>query len=127
MEENNNIESQFRNLFAGGDIKKELEKRIRISPTSDPDKDSCCTFRVLLPKDTRVKDVIEFALNQDEWGTIEVRHGDVTDVLDYERHPIGTKRGRIKYDQITDEVKGMKVKEISSYGGWSRMDYKIKV
>ena len=109
------------------DLIATLQQMIRFTPIGEPDKDAMCRFKVLIPEGTKVKDIIDFALTQDEWGTIEVRHGDITDVLDYERKTIDAKKGTIKYDQITDEVKGMKVKTITSYGGWSRMDYKITV
>ena len=114
-------------LVPGLDIVKALKQMIRFSPTGELDKESRLHFKVLIPKDTTVRDIIDFALSQDEWGTISVKHNGVTSVLDYERKTIDGKKGTIKYDEITDEVKAMKVKNITSYGGWSRMDYKITV
>ena len=116
----------MKNSF-GIDLIATLKQMIRFTPTSEPDKNAMCKFKVLIPKETTVKDIIDFALTQDEWGTISVKYNGNTSVLDYERKTIDSKKGTIKYDEITDEVKAMKVKKITSYGGWSRMDYKITV
>ena len=95
------FEKQGDSLFGIGDILKAMEKMIRFTPTGGPYHDSTCDFKVITPKGATVKDIIEFALTQDEWGTISVKgKGELV----YARGPIDTKLGLVKSDCIPEEV-----------------------
>lgn len=96
--------------------------------TGGPFGDCCCNYNALLNHEYTVREFVEEVLKEkpDEWGSFVV----TTDL----KHIYNGSRGRCEYNKgnITKgferaEIAEMKIKEVKANGGWSLMQYFIKV
>lgn len=90
-----------------------------------PFSDETSIYSVVMNKEMTVSDLIDYAISQnDEWGFISIigDNGLFKPICRLEY-----RWGKIVSDTIPDETKGAKIKDIGAYGGWSRMDYDIRI
>ena len=86
--------------------------------TSDAGGDQCYPFYVEYYKAETVGDFIQEVLKEfpDEWGTIRNEKYDI--ICEY-------RYGKICYITSDEEILNQEIYYITSYGGWSVMDYRI--
>lgn len=90
-----------------------------------PFSDGTSVYSVVMNKEMTVSDLIDYAISQnDEWGFISIigDNGHFKPICRLEY-----RRGKIVSDTIPDETKGAKIKDIEASGGWSSMDYDIRI
>lgn len=100
-------------------------KEIKLIHKSGPFGDACSLYDVQIEKGTTVQDIIDFALNKkEEWGEIEI---DGKTLFEYRHGTLLLHDNLIKYGIQPDSEKKKLVKNVTAYGGWSLMRYRIIV
>lgn len=98
---------------------------IKLKQNTPTGGDCTAGYAVTLDKEYTVRELINEVLTRKEWGYIGI-HNDGQ--AWFER---GTPNCKYKQDKLlTDmppEVLNMKIKSVTARGGWSRMDYVIKL
>ena len=101
-------------------------KLIQSTPVSG---DCTCGYNVKLDREYTVKDFIDTVLSERtrEWGCIGIY--DQSDFVGrYFGNPnMEYSHGKIVTSNFTEDILRKEVKDVSASGGWSRMDYILKV
>ena len=108
----NNYQKEVEKAFER--LSKGKKPALVFSPVGDA-KDGICEFSIRCNV-TYVKEVVGYILTQNEYGHIRIRSHGKTHEFEYERDRV---------QPIPIDLMEKKVKQISSEGGWSRMDYLI--
>lgn len=97
---------------------------IRFKQTSKEYGDCTADYEVMLDKQYTVREFVSFVLSQkDEWGTIQIYDPDKS-WLDYDKYEY--RYGNLN-DDIPNEIMGKKIISVSAHGGWTAMDYVLKL
>ena len=86
--------------------------------TAGPFGDQTSCYAVRIKKDgLTVGEICYYAVNESgEWGYISVNS-----------HTLEYRCGKVIFDTIPPETKGIPISSCTAGGGWSRMDYRIKI
>ena len=97
-------------------------KLLEFIHTGGPYGDETSTYNVKINKEKPIiRDIINYVLNETrEWGYIVIN--DNMPNYDFEY-----RYGFIVKDNIPEEIKNTEIESITASGGWSRMDYYIKI
>lgn len=110
---------------------REMERKIvfRFIQTTPVSGDCICGYGIILDREYTVKDFIDTVLTERtyEWGYIGIY-----DQSDFVGRHFGNpnveySHGKITTDNFTEDILSKEVKDVSASGGWSRMDYILKV
>lgn len=86
--------------------------------------DCTADYEVILDKQYTVREFVSFVLSQkDEWGEIQIYDPDKS-WLDYDKYEY--RYGNLN-DDIPSEIMGKKIISVSARGGWTAMDYVLKL
>ena len=106
--------------------RKIVFKFIRSTPVGG---DCTCGYEIKLERSYTVKDFIDTVLAEraDEWGYIGIY-----DPYNFAGRHFGNpnmeySHGKIVTSNFTEDILRKEVKDVSASGGWSRMDYVLKV
>lgn len=90
--------------------------------TGGPYGDETSSYDVKVNKKfVTVNDIINYVLDKKyEWGYICINSHGLTEDFEY-------RYGTIIKDNIPEEIKSSNINSITASGGWSRMDYYIKI
>lgn len=100
-------------------------KDIKLHHKSGPFGDETSLYALEWEEGATVQDLIDFALSKkDEWGYIDIKV-DVGSINIYRR--LEYRYGEILDDKIPSRVKSSTIVQGSANGGWTRMDYSVKV
>ena len=98
--------------------------------TSGPFGDCCSAYKVVLHHEYTVKEYVEEVLKtkQGEWGTFKIwqeeqSYKELSKELDCCDYKKGEKINDFKYSTTWNS----KIEEVKAYGGWTYMDYFIKI
>lgn len=97
-------------------------KLLEFIRTGGPYGDCTSKYDIKINKEKPIiRDIINYVLNEkQEWGYIIINDNRLTDDFEY-------KYGVIVKDNIPEEIKDTNIESITAIGGWSRMDYYIKI
>lgn len=92
---------------------------LKFIQTHPPGSDCTAPYDVILDKPYTVGEFINEVLTtrSNEWGSFHLTY---YTMMDYDR-------GKIIKNNIPDECMSMRIKEVKASGGWSAMDYYIKL
>ena len=120
------LTSQMKAMYAIVGRKRTVFKLIQSTPVSG---DCTCGYNVKLDREYTVKDFIDTVLSERtrEWGCIGMY--DQSDFVGrYFGNPnMEYSHGKIVTSNFTEDILRKEVKDVSASGGWSRMDYILKV
>ena len=120
------LTSQMKAMYAIVGRKRTVFKLIQSTPVSG---DCTCGYNVKLDREYTVKDFIDTVLSERtrEWGCIGIY--DQSDFVGrYFGNPnMEYSHGKIVTSNFTEDILRKEVKDVSASGGWSRMDYILKV
>lgn len=86
--------------------------------------DCTADYKVILDKQYTVREFVSFVLSQkDEWGAIQIYDPDKS-WLDYDEYEY--RYGNLN-DDIPNEIMEKKIISVSAHGGWTAMDYVLKL
>lgn len=91
--------------------------------------DSDCTevFQLTLGKEYTVAEFIEIILDQECWGDIYVTTGVMSWNKIHECLLCKYEQGEIITNQLSDDILSKRIKNVQAWGGYSAMDYLIKI
>lgn len=91
--------------------------------------DCTCGYNVKLDREYTVKDFIDTVLSErnGEWGYIGIYNQSAFDGRHFGNPNMEYRYGKIVTGNFTEDVLSKEVKDVSASGGWSRMDYVLKV
>lgn len=100
----------------------------RMKHTGGPYGDACSSYDVMLDHEYTVQEFVEEVLKekQDEWGNFTITtdfHYTYTNQKDSCQY----KYGKITDDFKNAETKSQIISEVKAHGGWTAMDYFIKI
>lgn len=91
--------------------------------------DCTCGYNVKLDREYTVKDFIDTVLSErnGEWGYIGIYNQSAFAGRHFGNPKLEYRYGKIVTGNFTEDVLRKEVKDVSASGGWSRMDYVLKV
>ena len=97
---------------------------IQIGETS---RDCTANYKIKLDKKYTVREFISYVLTREEWGDIYIERFSSTAVTNSKNYfqaedSIEYKKNLVSRD-FAEEYNDLYIKEVYSFGGWSRMDY----
>ena len=118
--------SQMKAMYATAGRKITVFRLIQSTPVSG---DCTCGYNVKLDREYTVKDFIDTVLSErnGEWGYIGIYNQYAFDGRHFGNPNMEYRYGKIVTGNFTEDVLSKEVKDVSASGGWSRMDYVLKV
>ena len=95
-----------------------MSNKLQMICTGGPYGDCTSSYKFTMPKQMTLKEFAEMVTDGEEWGAIRNGNGDV--LVDYNRSK------EIKYRNNVDPNTILKL-EGTAHGGWSLMDYHVKI
>ena len=104
------------------DFKPKEEKMFKLKEIAGPFGDCTSAYSVELDTTYTVKDFIDAVLEHcsNEWGSIAIENSKTAQECEYVK-------GTIKCTQFSSEMLRKTVISAKAYGGWTRMDYQLKI
>lgn len=104
-----------------------MKKDFELVYESGPHGDQCYSYDIKFNKPVTLQEFL-IQLNPEEWGDIEVRTIDLTEVSGYKKIKIQYRNGNVTksspfIDLYTDKI----IKSGNAYGGWSHMTYFLEL
>lgn len=91
--------------------------------------DCTCGYNVKLDREYTVKDFIDTVLSErnGEWGYIGIYDQSDFSGMHFGNPNAEYRYGKLVSDNFPEDILNKEIKSVSASGGWSRMDYVLKV